>query len=330
MQVDGNESLCSSHDESLHSSVSLSDLPNIESANASLNLPIVATYNMRSLLPKVKSLKSDILEREIDVAFIQEIWENIDNVDYKSEIEKMFQLNGLMYISSPRPKSGKAAYGGAAIIINTLKYIYSPVTVPVPNDLEVVWGIIRPVHLNSKYNKIIICSFYSPPDKFKNLKLADYITSTLHLLATENPGSGIILGADVNSMNIKPILNCGLKLRQIVDQNTRGNKILDVLFTNLSSCYKTPMIAPPVCPDNPSRAKPSDHSVPVAVPHSDRYTRPSRNYKVVNFRPLPESKVRLLGQWIVSEDWSEVKKEVTATNQAFQLDKLLTDKLDMC
>ena len=65
MQVDGNESLCSSHDESLHSSVSLSDLPNIESANTSSNLPTVATYNMRSLLPKVNSLKSDILEREI-------------------------------------------------------------------------------------------------------------------------------------------------------------------------------------------------------------------------------------------------------------------------
>ena len=57
--------------------------------------------------------------------------------------------------------------------------------------------------------------------------MADHITSTLHMLYTENPDSGIIIGADINSMNISPILNCGLRLHQIVDQNTRGRKIID-------------------------------------------------------------------------------------------------------
>ena len=85
--------------------------------------------------------------------------------------------------------------------------------------MEVVWGLAKPINLTSKFMKIIICSFYSPPGTNRNPKLADYIVSTLHLLYTENPDSGIILGADINSMNISPILNCGLK-RQIVDQKT--------------------------------------------------------------------------------------------------------------
>ena len=321
MQLDGNETL--------NSSIDLNDLPGIESYNTSLKLPIVATYNMRSLLPKINSLKRDLIEREIDIAFIQEIWENAENLCFQAEIEKMFQLNGLTYVSSPRPKTSKAAYGGAAIIVNTVKFNFCPVNVSVPNDLEVVWGLVKPVSsCIQTYKKIIICSFYSPPNKLRNLKLADHIASTLHMLYTENPESGIILGADINSMNITPILSCGLKLRQIVDQNTRGRKILDVLITNLYSSYKTPVIAPPVCPDNPTKAKPSDHSVPVAIPHLDRNSRPERNYKVLNFRPLPESKVRVLGEWFVAENWLSVTKEPSASEQAEKFDNLLREKLD--
>ena len=282
MQLDGNNSECSSSDSN--------DLPNLTRNNFATTLPIVATYNMRSLLPIINSLKSDLIEREIDVAFIQEIWEDTNNEDYHFEIERMFELNGLKYVSTPRPKTGKAAYGGAAVIINSLKFTFCPVNIYVPPDLEVVWGIVKPVSNVHPSKKIIICSFYSPPGKYRNPRLADHITSNLHLLCTENPESGIILGADINSMNITPILTCGLKLRQIVDQNTRGNSILDVIFTNLSSSYKSPIIAPPVGPDNPKKAKPSNHSVPIAIPHLDRNSRPVRKYKVVNFRPLPESK----------------------------------------
>ena len=37
--------------------------------SAALDLPTVATYNCRSLFPKVESLKTDLLERQIDVFF---------------------------------------------------------------------------------------------------------------------------------------------------------------------------------------------------------------------------------------------------------------------
>ena len=37
------------------------------------NLPTVASYNLRSLLPKKDSLITDILERSVQCAFLQEI-----------------------------------------------------------------------------------------------------------------------------------------------------------------------------------------------------------------------------------------------------------------
>ena len=110
-----------------------------------------------------------------------------------------------------------------------------------------------------------------------------------------------ILGADKNGMDIRPILNCGLKLRQIVEHPTRQGKILDVLIMNLKSYYNTPIIAPPINPDNPLTGKPSDHWVPVCTPHTDRHKPPERHFKTIKYRPLPASNVRKFGLWIVNE-----------------------------
>ena len=233
IQLDGNVSLNSQDSDTIDNE---NLFPKIDKISTALSLPIIATYNLRSLLPKVNCLKTDILEREIDVAFLQGIWENSENIKYQSEIEKMFELNGLLYKSTPRMKGkGKVNYGGAALIINSLKYSFSEVNVSVPSGLEIIWGLLRPKTQSSKYNSIIVCSFYSPPNKYKYPKMADHICSTLHMLYTTYPDSGIILGADINSMNISSILNCGLKLRQIVDKNTRGRKVIDVIITNLST-----------------------------------------------------------------------------------------------
>ena len=71
--------------------------------SAALSLPTVATYNCRSLFPKIDSLKTDLLERQIDVSFLTEIWEQNHNNDHKYEIETMLEISELQYISSARP-----------------------------------------------------------------------------------------------------------------------------------------------------------------------------------------------------------------------------------
>ena len=60
----------------------------------------------------------DLIERSVDVAFLQEIWENTgENSTHSIEIEKMLETHGLQYYSSPRPLTQKgSAYGGVALI----------------------------------------------------------------------------------------------------------------------------------------------------------------------------------------------------------------------
>ena len=324
-QLDGNVSVVENvnNDE-------VEPVPEMDRIPTASSLPTIATYNLRSLKPKIKSLKTDIIERKIDVAFLQEIWEKSEDPLLESKIEKMFELTGLVYFSCPRPLDSRGrAYGGSAIVVNSCNFeLKKLLDVKPPKDLEVTWGLIKPKTQLHKFKQILICSFYSPPSKHKNLKLAEYLTTTLHMLYTKYPNSGIIMGADRNYMDISPLLKCGLKLRQIVDKKTRKNSIIDVLIMNLASYYESPIIAPPIGPDNPLKAEPSDHSVPVCYPHLSRHDRPVRNRKIVKFRPLPESNIIQFGQWIVSESWSGIDKSQSTSQQAHSLEHTLKGKVE--
>ena len=298
----------------------------IDKISASNNLPTVASYNCRSLFPKIESFKTDILERQIDVGFACEIWEKTENKVHRQEIEKMLELSGLKYISAPRPSTKNG--GGAAIVVNCERFSCEKLNVIVPDGLEVVYGLLKPKCGTAKYKKIILCSFYSPPTRRKNTKLADHIVGTLQMLSTQYPNCPIICGGDKNKMDITPILNCGLRLKQINVKPSRQGAILDIIIMNIFQHYNLPFIAPPLNPDNPLTGKPSDHSVPIAVPHKDRHNPPVRNYRIHNYRPLPSSGVHKFGQWIVGQQWENIRDNVSPTEQVRCFETLLSEKLD--
>ena len=161
--------------------------------STALHLPTIATYNMRSIFPKIGNVKTDILERGISCAFFSEIWEKSEKKNHQYEIEKMLEMEGLKYISTARPKG----WGGAAIIVNQEKFVLEKLNIFIPHNLEVVWGLLKSKSEDARFNIIIVCSFYSPPRTMKNQKLTDHLVSTLHMLATNYP-----MGADKNSMDI--------------------------------------------------------------------------------------------------------------------------------
>lgn len=152
--------------------------------------------------------------------------------------------------------------------------------------------------------------------------------SMLHMLNAKYPDSGIILGADKNKMDIRPLLNCGLKLRQVVDKNTRQGSILSVIIMNTFKYYNSPIIAPPIKPDDPENGKPSDHSVPVCIPHTDWYSRPVRTYRLQKYRPLPDSNLAKFGEWIMGEEWESISESLSPTEQVAKFEQLTQEKLN--
>ena len=136
------------------------------------------------------------------------------------------------------------------------------------------------------------------------------------------------MGADKNSMNIQPLLNCGLKLKQIVDIGTRQGKILDVLITNIPQYYNSPVLIPPVPCDDPSSGVPSDHWVPVCYPHTDKHSAPLRRFRSVVYRPLPDERIRKFGQWITGMDFDNIGSCLPPSEHAQKLQNILMQKLD--
>ena len=236
----------------------------------------------------------------------------------------MLESEGLQYISTPRP----SGWGGAAIIVNQEMFKLEKLDICIPHKLEVVWGIIKCKDERANFKKILVCSFYSPPNSKKNIKLTDHLISSLHMLATKYPEAPIIMGADKNKMDIQPLLNCGLRLKNIVDIGTRKGSILDVIITNIPKYYNSPIVVPPVPCDDPANGVPRDHWVPICYPHTDRHKAPLRRFKTITYRPLPDDGIREFGRWITSESFSGVGVNLDPTEHAQVLQNLLMGKLD--
>ena len=298
-----------------------------KNALVATHLPVVTVCNMRSFFPKVENFKLDFFEHQVEASLLCEVWHKIEDKRHKLEIEKMLEMDGLKYFSTTRPRGKRG--GGAAVIVNTVKFKAEKLDVQVPPKLEVIWVLAKPKSQDAKIKRIVLCSFYSPPRSKMRDKLKDHIIGTLQMLTTKYPGCGILVGGDKNKMNISPLLNNNLNLRQIVTRPTRKQEVLDVLLTNLFPFYNTPIIIPPVQPDVPGQGVPSDHSVPLCIPNRDPTNPPERHYRTVICRPLPESKVRDFGQWMIRETWGNIKNEEEPNIQVNVFQSIIAEKLDM-
>ena len=282
---------------------------------------------MRSLFPKVKNFKNDFLEREIGLSLLSEVWQKKGKKKHNLEIEKMLQMEGLKYISTPRPSCKRG--GGTAIVVNLAQFSLEKIDVPKPKSIEVTYGLLRAKSATAKYKEIIAVAFYSPPRSRKRSELLDHITTTCQALMTKYPNAAIAIGGDRNEMSISPLLDSIPRLRQIVNQNTCNGKILDVLLLSNPEYYPPPTIVPPVPADDPTRGCPSDHSTVIATPMAnlgcDQYL---NEYAMKISRPLPESGIIEFGQWITKQDWDCIKPTDQPDQQVEALQQVLDFQLD--
>ena len=227
------------------------------------SLPILSVSNLRSLWPKLNSFKNDMILHDISCAMLSEVWEKANCKKQQFELERMLNMDGLKYISTPRmTKRG----GGAAIVVSMKRFSLDKIEVSNPDKVEVVFELLRPKNTTSKIKEIIIAAFYSPPKSRKNPLLLDHLLSNSLFLLSKYPNAMLVIGGDKNNLNIAPLLNGIPKLNQIVTKPTHKTKVLDIILTNKANLYCVPIIAPPVPPDDPLCGVPSDHSTPVATP----------------------------------------------------------------
>ena len=59
------------------------------------------------------------------------------------------------------------------------------------------------------------------------------------------PDAALFIGGDINHLPLAPILSSIPHARQIVTKPTRGDKILDVIITNIPQYYGEPDVVSP-------------------------------------------------------------------------------------
>ena len=173
-QLDGNASLNSSIVSNLHfvdtdmnkkkpknDRAPMKNQHRLKNASVANHLPIVSVCNARSLFPKISNFKTDFFERSVDFSLCCEVWQKSESRFHKDEIEKMLELDGLKYFSTPRPHGKRG--GGAAIIASTRNFQTEKLEIQIPHKLEIVWAVAKCKNKNAQFKNIILCSFYSPP-----------------------------------------------------------------------------------------------------------------------------------------------------------------------
>ena len=354
-QLDGNFSISSvsenAIDDDLNNSFSDSSIPVIISSRSSsrhplqrrqhwnrpirrdnnlleaLNLPAFTVYNMRSLWSKQNNLAEDIIERNVDISFLSEVWEKKENVQHQSAIEEMLEMKGISYISTPRP--GVKRGGGTAIASCPKKFSLVKLHIEIPRSVEVVWGLLRPRMVVGRITVIILCSFYCPPRSKKKNILINHISTVLSKLRVDHPNAATIIAGDNNDLDETGILALDPNFAQLVRKPTRKENILSIVITDLRRFLVEPKIVDPIPVDDPLKGVPSDHNGVLVEPlnNTDCTKETSRTVKFV--RPMPDSSVMQFRQSLSKINWAMMIDGMSSSSMVDMYQKMTTDLVDI-
>jgi hypothetical protein len=255
--------------------------------------------NVRSLLPKIDELSAFASSTPMDIIAITESWlnEDIDN--------NILSINGFNIHRNDR-STGRG--GGVCAYISS--HIPSKRRQDLENSAyECMWVWLRPYRLPRPLSGIMLGLVYCPPDATaqKQNDLVEYIISSVDLVRSAHPDCGIVISGDFNCLDITDILT-NHNLKQVVQDPTRGNNILDLIVTNLSHLYRAPVIFAPL-----GR---SDHNTIMWSADTSCANNPVRSRATKRYvRRFTQSSCEAFGRWCSTHEWfTDIQEPISATN----------------
>ena len=285
--------------------------------------------NHRSIFPKLNNLADELIEHEMHLGLHSETWENMDKNSHANAIEELLEIQGINYISTPRP--GRRGGGVAITLLCDSPFSLTKLdhySLPGDKSLEVCWGLVKPKNPTGHIKTIIVCAFYSPPNSKKKSALAKHISLSYFALKSQFPDAVFVCGGDKNDLNINLLLNIDPSFRQIVSKPTYKQAILDVIVTDIGHYFHDPSIRPAVEPDNPMVASASDHSIVFAKVNTNASQPPIREMTSHVTRPLPSEALAGFAGWVQQESWEYVYNGCNTSDMVNRFNHLVNVNLD--
>lgn len=111
-------------------------------------------------------------------------------------------------------------------------------------NFESQWFLIKLKQLPRGINAVILATIYHPPSS-NDSSLRAHFFQNLDIILSKFPNSAIIIMGDFNQFNAANLCS-SFKLKKLVILPTRGNNILDQVYSTLSQYYLNAQILPPI------------------------------------------------------------------------------------
>jgi exonuclease III len=140
-----------------------------------------------SLAPKIDEIAFTVQQKDIQVGFFTETWLKDSIADDPIAIcgYQLFRLD-----RKNKQHGGVCLYVKNTIESKTLSVLHK-------EDYEVLWCILRPKRLPRGFSNIIAGVLYHPPGA-NNTAMKEHFKSSLEIIETHYPNSGIVLAGDFN------------------------------------------------------------------------------------------------------------------------------------
>ena len=262
-------------------------------------LPTIFVTNHRSIFPKFNNFVDLMKTLNLTLGLHSEVWQVKENKFHQDKIEEALELEGIQYISNPRPQRKG---GGVAISLLPGEFTLTKLDVLVPKNIEVVWGIVRPVKPTVEFKGIIVCSFYCAPNSRTKTQLTEHIAINHGQLKAIYKNCFFLAGGDKNELNVKHILDISPTLHMHNTKPTHGKNNIDVLVSDMVHLYTESVITPNVQTDIqdglPGGGKQSDHPVVYCLPRLEKLSKPAKEVVIKQTRRLDEGRKQKIAEWI--------------------------------
>ena len=190
------------------------------------DLPTIINVNARSLnAEKVDELQVIVDDYDIDVACITETWfrEYMD--------DSSLALDG--FCLERKDRDHRRGGGVACYIRNDIEY--KRLRELEDDMLEVLWIKVMPKRLPRKYSCILVgCLYYTHQTDF--LEMREHVITAIDTITRKHPDCGVVLLGDFNQFNDKFLIS-HYRFIQMVNISTRGDAILDKIWTNMAELF---------------------------------------------------------------------------------------------
>ena len=158
--------------------------------------------------------------------------------------------------------------------------------------LEVVWIKVILKRLPRTVSCILIaCIYYMQQTDY--LKMSEHIITSIDAVIRKHADCGIIITGDFNQVNDN-FLKTPYRFVQIVNVGTRGNAVLDKIWTNMDNVYMSPVTL--------SELGTSYHNMVLLKPGS-RLPRSTGSVMRVTIRAMGENEKALFDRALSAVSW---------------------------